>query len=104
VQSDSSVQLLPAFDPYLMGYSRRDHLFDAAYRWRVSRVAGWISPVVLIDGRVVATWSHIVTKQVLYVTVDPFRKLPPKSLTGVRARAANLAAALGATDAAVKVA
>ncbi len=87
-----------------MGHSSRDHLFDATYRWRVSRVAGWISPVVLISGRVVATWSHSITKQVLHVRVDPFLKLPPKALTDVRARAAMLGGALGATDVAVKVA
>ncbi len=99
-----SALLLPSFDPYLMGHSSRDHLFDATYRWRVSRVAGWISPVVLISGRVVATWSHSITKQVLHVRVDPFLKLPPKALTDVRARAAMLGGALGATDVAVKVA
>src|SRR5207237_137812 len=42
--SPPSVQLLPGFDPYLMGHATRDHLFDKAHRWKVSRVAGWISP------------------------------------------------------------
>lgn len=99
----SSVQLLPAFDPYVMGHSSRDHLFDAKYSSRVSRTAGWISPVVLVDGRVVATWTHQVVKGKLQVTVEPFGKLSPKVLSVVRDRAATIARVLGLAEAAVKV-
>jgi DNA glycosylase AlkZ-like len=91
----ASVRLLPAFDPYLMGHSSRDHLFEAAYRARVSRTAGWISPVVLVDGRVEATWSHSVAKEVLRIAIDPFRRLPPKLRPEMRLRAEELAATLG---------
>jgi winged helix DNA-binding protein len=99
-----SVRLLPNFDPYLMGHANRDHLFATEYRSRVSRTAGWISAVVLVDGRVVATWTHSVAKSALTVTVDPFRKLSPSTLKGVRAAADSLAASLGLGTAAVKVA
>ena len=91
----SPVRLLPLFDPYLMGHSNRDHLFDAAYRARVSRTAGWISAVVLVEGRVVATWTHRVMKQTLRIEVEPFRKLPPRSRPEIRARAEELASTLG---------
>jgi hypothetical protein len=97
------VRLLPNFDPYLLGHANRDHLFASEYRPRVSRTAGWISAVVLVDGRVVATWTHAVAKRALTVTVDPFRKLSPSTLKGVRASADSLAAALGLGEAAVKV-
>lgn len=101
---EPSVRLLPNFDPYLMGHANRDHLFASEHRSRVSRTAGWISAVVLVDGRVVATWTHAVARRTLTVTVDPFRKLSPSTLKGVRAAAQFLAAALGFGDAAVKVA
>jgi hypothetical protein len=101
---EPSVRLLPNFDPYLMGHANRDHLFASEYRSRVSRTAGWISAVVLVDGRVVATWTHAVAKRALTVTVDPFRKLSPSTLKGVRASADLLAAALSLSEAAVKVA
>jgi Winged helix DNA-binding domain len=91
----ASVRLLPAFDPYLMGHSSRNHLFEAAYRARVSRTAGWISPVVLVDGRVEATWSHSVAKEVLRIAINPFRRLPPKLRPEMRLRAEELAATLG---------
>jgi hypothetical protein len=99
-----SVRLLPNFDPYLMGHANRDHLFASEHRSRVSRTAGWISAVVLVDGRVVATWTHAIAKRALTVTVDPFRKLSTSTLKGVRASADSLAAALGLGEAAVKVA
>ncbi len=99
----SNVQLLPGFDPYLMGHSSRDHLFDAQYRWRVSRISGWISPVVLVDGRVVATWSHAVTKRSLALKVEPFRKLSRSTLKQVRTRADAIAKSLGLDAAAVKL-
>jgi hypothetical protein len=103
VENDSAVHLLPGFDPYLMGHSSRDHLFDAEHRWKVSRIAGWISPVVLIGGRVVATWSHEVAKKTLRISVEPFRRLPPKTKPSIQARAYELAATLGLVDVDVKV-
>jgi hypothetical protein len=87
-----------------MGHANRDHLFAPEYRSRVSRTAGWISAVVLVDGRVVATWTHAVARRALTVTVDPFRKLSPSTLKGVCASADLLAAALGFSEAAVKFA
>src|SRR5438270_6897520 len=91
-----SVQLLPGFDPYLMGHATRDHLFDKAHRWKVSRVAGWISPVVLVDGRVLGVWTHTVTKQRLRLELKPFAVLPPRVIKEVAARAESIAQALGA--------
>jgi len=57
-----------------------------------------------VDGRVVATWTHVAAKRTLTVTVEPFRKLSPASVKGVRASADSLAAALGLDHAAVRVA
>jgi hypothetical protein len=90
-----AVHLLPNFDPYLMGHSKRDHLFDPEHRSKVSRVAGWISPVVLADGRVLGTWSHVAANRTLRIKVEPFKSLPAKVKTEVRARAETIARALG---------
>ena len=92
-----SVQLLPGFDPYLMGHSNRDHLFDAVHRWKVSRVAGWISPVVLVDGRVLGVWTHAITRGTLKVEVTPFAPLKPRVIKETEARAETIASALGVT-------
>jgi hypothetical protein len=97
-----SVQLLPNFDPYLMGHSNRDHLFDATHRWKVSRVAGWISPVVLADGRALGTWSHVAAGKTLRIEVESFKSLPAKVKSEVRVRAESIARALDLPKAEVK--
>jgi hypothetical protein len=102
--TDLSVQLLPNFDPYLMGHSNRDHLFDPTHRSKVSRVAGWISPVVLADGRVLGTWSHVGAGKTLRITVEPFKSLPVKVKSEVRARAESIAKALDLPKTEVKFA
>ncbi|KAA6214805.1 winged helix DNA-binding domain-containing protein [Streptomyces albofaciens JCM 4342] len=52
------LRLLPAFDQYVLAPGTSDaRLVPPAHRSKVSRAAGWISPVVLLGGRVVGTWS-----------------------------------------------
>jgi winged helix DNA-binding protein len=98
-----SVQLLAPFDPYLMGHSSRDHLFDKVHRWKVSRVAGWISAVVLVDGRVEGTWTHVRSGDALVVNVTPFAPLSAGTRREVGARAQELATALGLASADVRI-
>ena len=104
MEPERSVRLLPSFDPYLMGHANRDHLVAAEHLARVSRTAGWISAVVLSDGRVVATWTHEVTKGTLALTLDPIRKLAPAMMKEVRSHADAMAEALGLDRASVAVA
>jgi hypothetical protein len=99
-----SVQLLPLFDPYLLGHNNRDHLYDPVHRSKVSRTAGWISAVVLADGAVLGTWSHTATGKTLRVTVEPFKSLPAKVKSEVRARAESIAKALDLPKTEVKFA
>jgi winged helix DNA-binding protein len=100
----TSVQLLPNFDPYLMGHAKRDHLFEAIHRAKVTRTAGWISPVVLVDGRVTGVWSYTLNKQRLQVEIKPFDSLPAKVLKEAHARAEAIATSLDARLEKVKVA
>ena len=94
-QIGHSVQLLPLFDPYLMGYATRGHLYDAVYAPRVSRTAGWISAVVLVGGRVVATWTHTVRNGTLHISIEPFQKLAPNVMAEVSPCADAFARAMG---------
>ena len=98
-----SVQLLPSFDPYVMGHASRDHIVEAANLSKVSRTAGWISPVVLVDGRVAGTWSHIAQKGTLQVTVEPFRPIAARTKVEVRRRAESLAETLGLARTEVRI-
>ena len=101
---ESSVQLLPLFDPYLLGHASRDHLVERQFAPRVSRTGGWISAVVLVNGTVVGTWTHTIAAKNLRINVEPFRRLTPAVKAGVRLRAGELAQSLGASKVEVKIA
>ena len=101
---EESVQLLPPFDPYLMGHFSRDHIVEAANLSKVSRTAGWISAVVLVDGRAAGTWTHQVAKDTLGISVEPFRRMSARTMAQVRRRAESLAETLGLMKVDVRVA
>ena len=69
------VRLLPNFDGYLLGHRSKEHLVDSAHYKHVYRKAGWISPVILVDGRVAGVWSHARKGRTLQVRIDPFRRM-----------------------------
>lgn len=68
-----SVRLLPAFDPYIIAASRlASHLLPGDLRGRVYRPQGWISPVLLVSGRMDGTWRHELRGSRVEVTIEPF--------------------------------
>jgi DNA glycosylase AlkZ-like len=103
VRLESSVQLLPLFDPYVLGHASRDHLVERAFASRVSRTAGWISAVVLVSGTVVGTWTHTIARNNMRVKVEPFHRLPQSVTSEIKERAAELAKAAGAAKSEVNV-
>lgn len=95
---DGAVRLLPYFDGYLLAHRDKGHLVDEAHFKRVYRKAGWISPSVLVAGRVAGTWSHEVTGSRLRVEVDPFESYPKPVRDGVEEEVAALARFLEVED------
>jgi hypothetical protein len=58
VSSEHALRLLPGFDPFTNELPRRvDFVLAAADHDRVHRRAGWVTPIVVIDGRVAGTWE-----------------------------------------------
>lgn len=54
----ATVHLLPAFDPYTVGSLRQlDRVVSGDNSARVSRPQGWISPVLVVDGRIDGVWD-----------------------------------------------
>ena len=54
----TAVRLLPGFDQYVLGPGTKDgRVIPASHRAKVSRTAGWISPVVVARGVVCGTWE-----------------------------------------------
>ncbi len=84
------LRLLPSFDPYLLGHARKDHLVDERYYKRVYRGAGWISPVVLLNGRVIGIWSYTRRGKRLYLEIEPLEKFSKIIRAKIEAEAARL--------------
>jgi hypothetical protein len=97
------VRLLPYFDTFLLGHKERDHLLDVKHRPNVYRPQGWIAPVVLVDGRVVAVWEHARQGNRLHVKVTKFRSLSRPIITGIREEAKELGRFLGAPEVIVQI-
>ena len=69
----STVRLLPYFDPYTIAIARHaDYLLPAAHKNQVYRTQGWISPVVLVDGRMVGVWEQVPKREKVTVRVALF--------------------------------
>jgi hypothetical protein len=95
-EPDGAVRLLPAFDHYVVVAPRADDAVVApAHRARVYRPQGWLSPAVLVDGRIVGVWSHERKGDRLTVEVEPFGRLTRAERAGVEAEAEGLATFLG---------
>ena len=73
LRAPNGVVLLPAFDPYVIApISARAYTIPQGFVDRVSRTAGWISPVLLVDGVVAGTWSLDEQRDRAVFTVEPF--------------------------------
>lgn len=76
----TGVLLLPGFDPYTLApLSHRRYTIPEGKVDLVSRKAGWISPVILDEGRVIGTWETGTDE----VVVSPFAKLGRSKLAGL---------------------
>jgi hypothetical protein len=52
-----TVHLLPAFDPYVVGSTRQLDLVSSGPKSAVSRPQGWISPTLVVNGRIEGVWE-----------------------------------------------
>ncbi|MGY2027992.1 winged helix DNA-binding domain-containing protein [Nocardia gipuzkoensis] len=87
----AAVHLLGAFDQYVLGPGTGDTvLLPAAHRGKVSRTAGWISPIVVVGGRIAGTWE--LTEDAVAITMFDGAPLPKR---GLDAAVAHVALAAG---------
>ena len=95
-QPSGVVRLLPAFDHYVVAAPRdAEAVLSAEHRARVYRGQGWLSPVLLVDGRMAGVWSYEVAGPRVAVTVETFARMGRDVRAGVEAETARLAAVLG---------
>jgi hypothetical protein len=90
------VRLLGGFDHYVVAAPRdADAVLAPAGRERVYRPQGWLSPVLLVDGRIVGVWSHELKSRRLRVVLEPFGRVSADVKAGAEAEAERLAAFIG---------
>jgi hypothetical protein len=90
------VRLLGGFDHYVVAAPRdAEAVLPAARRERVYRPQGWISPVLLVDGRIAGVWRHELNGDRLAVAVESFGHAGKDVRTGAETEAERLAAFLG---------
>jgi hypothetical protein len=90
------VRLLANFDVYMLAHADRSYIVADGHKAKVYRTAGWVSQVVLVEGRAEAVWSHKRQSERLQVTVEPFAPLPKQVKEGVEEEAESLGRFLGA--------
>jgi hypothetical protein len=74
-----NLRLLANFDVFLLAHAGKSHIVHDRHYKKIYRNQGWISPVILLDGKVIGTWSHKMTGKKRAIALHPFEKLP-KSL------------------------
>ncbi|MFB4265466.1 winged helix DNA-binding domain-containing protein [Nonomuraea sp. GTA35] len=89
----AAVHLLPGFDQYILGAPRDlAPLLPPELKARVSRQAGWISPVVVHEGRVAGVWEAKGGD----ITLDLAAPVPPAPLDAAVSRMRELLGAFSA--------
>jgi hypothetical protein len=94
VSARHAVRLLPGFDPFTNELPRRVHaVLPEPHHDRVHRTAGWVTPIVVVDGRVAGTWE-IGDGKSGTVEVQPFERLSAAATKELKAEVERVAAFL----------
>lgn len=103
-EPSGTVNLLPSFDHYVVGSTLHAErlLPDPSFKSRVYRPQGWISPVVLVDGRMEGVWEFEKKGARLTVSVQPFGRFPERVERGVASEAERLARFFGVSEVSVE--
>lgn len=70
-------------------------MFEPRHKARVYRGQGWISPVLLVNGRMVGVWKHVRRGEQLLVQIEPFGRLAAWARAQLEADAGRLPEFLG---------
>ncbi|MDG6920223.1 MAG: AlkZ family DNA glycosylase [Nitrososphaerota archaeon] len=97
------VRLLPFFDSFLLGHRSHRNIVGPVEHRLVYRPQGWVSPVLLLDGRAAGVWSHVKRNSRLEVGIKPFSRLPARISSMARQEADELGGFLGCSDVRVKI-
>jgi hypothetical protein len=83
------VNLLPAFDSFVLGYADREYLVPGQYRKEVYH-GGQTVPVVLVDGMAAGVWRYERQGKAIAIAVRPFGHFDRETAEGVEREAADI--------------
>lgn len=90
------VRLLPGFDTYVFApHGHRRHTWPEGRHDRISRAAGWITPALVVDGRVAGVWAHGRRAGAVRVEIEAFAPPAARVRKAAEAQAAAYEALLG---------
>jgi hypothetical protein len=90
--------LLPAFDPYLLGWKDRGFAVAETHRRRVHPGGGILRSVVLVDGAAAGTWSiRRGREKTVTIDIDPFAPLTDEVVDALHQHAFDVARFEGVT-------
>ena len=93
-----AVRLLPAFDQYVIAATKHaEQLMPGPFADRVYRPQGWLSPILLVRGRMEGIWRHDLKGKRAAVSIEPFTPQPTWVIAAAEAEAERLATWFGAT-------
>ena len=100
LEAEVPPRLLPKYDSYLMGHKNRSRIIRDEMLQKVYRpVVGEVAATVLINGRIVGTWTSSRTKKALRISVKPLEKFTERKLSSLRPVANEFAQFLGVEEA-----
>lgn len=93
-------RLLPKYDSYLMGHKNRSRIIRDELLQKVYRpVVGEVAATVLINGRIVGTWTSKKTKRILKIAVSPLERPASDILVALKRPPEELASFIGVKEA-----
>ena len=75
VSQTGPVRLLPNFDSYVLGFRPRESFVPSDVASLVFRPQAWISPVLLVDGRIKGVWERRGRKGLNELRINLFGRL-----------------------------
>jgi hypothetical protein len=96
--AQGGMPLLPGYDEFLLGYTDRSAVLDAAYAEKVCPGGnGVFAPMVIVDGRIGGTWKRTLKKGRVEMTCAPFEGFSREQIAQFRAAAERYAHFHGVT-------
>jgi Winged helix DNA-binding domain len=93
---DHSLRLLPAFDQYVVTATKQAaRLMPGPFADRIYRPQGWLSAVLLVNGRMDGVWRAEARAGALRVAIEPFTTIPAWARRAAEHEAERLAAFAG---------